>query len=112
MEELIPIIFFLILGAVVITFIYYRSQERQMMIEKGMSYQEMIDFLKSKRDGNLMLKIGTVVLFFGFGLGMGLMLQSFTGDEFYVPFFMITLTGLGFIVAHILSKKYSDQNDK
>ena len=48
-EFFIPIVLFLVAGAVFISWIYYRSKEKQMMIEKGMSYEQMVEFLKLKR---------------------------------------------------------------
>ncbi len=74
----IPIIFIIITGLVIVTWVYFRSKEKQMMIEKGMSYEQMIEFLKSKRSPYTMLKIGIVLVFFGFGLGIGLLIEEAT----------------------------------
>ena len=44
MEEVvavfIPIVMFLVIGLIWVTFIYYRSRERQMLIDKGLSAEE------------------------------------------------------------------------
>jgi uncharacterized membrane protein len=53
-----------------------------------------------------MLKTGIVVFFFGLGLGGGSLLNEMTGYEEWIAFLIFTMTGLGFIVAYFLSKKY------
>ncbi len=108
MEELIPIILFLVLGLVVITWIYFRSKERQMIIEKGLSYEQMQEFFKSRRDKFLFFKIGIVTFFFGLGLGIGMLLQSYYENDAWVPFFIFTMTGIGFVVAFLWAKKLEE----
>jgi len=105
MEELIPIILFLVTGLVLITWIYFRSKERQMIIDKGMSYEQMQEFFKSRRDKYLFFKLGVVIFFFGVGLGIGLLLQSFYEVDAWVPFLIFTMTGIGFVVSFLWAKK-------
>ena len=40
---LIPIIGFLVIGVIVVTYLYLRFRERQLMFEKGISFQEMAE---------------------------------------------------------------------
>ena len=101
----IPIIFFLVVGAIMITWIYYRSRERTMLIEKGLSLDEIKALYYKKRDPYLMLKFGIVILFFGIGLGVGILLQNWTDEDAWVPLIMISMTGDGFIVAHTVTNK-------
>ena len=112
MEELIPIILFLVTGLVIITWIYFRSKEKQMIIDKGISYEQMQEFFKIRRDKYLFFKLGIVIFFFGLGLGVGLLLQSFYWDNIiqraWVPFMTITMTGIGFIVAFLWTKKLEE----
>ena len=68
-EFFIPIVLFIVAGAVFISWIYYRSKEKQMMIEKGMSYEQMVEFLKAKRNPYNVLKIGIVIAVSGIGIG-------------------------------------------
>ncbi len=109
-EVFIPIIMFLVIGVVLVSYIFFRSKEKQMMIEKGMSYEQMIEFLKTKRNPYTWLKLGIVVMFFGIGLGVGLLIQKYTYVEEWVPFLMITLTGVGFIVAYLAERKFEKEN--
>ena len=43
----IPIVMFLVIGLVLVTFFYFRSREKQLMIEKGLSYEQMMELLKA-----------------------------------------------------------------
>lgn len=103
----VPIIFFSV-GAVLIAYFYLRFRERSTIIERGLSTEQMLALYNKKRDPLLMLKIGVVVFFFGLGLGGGLLIQEMTGVEEWVPFLIFTMTGLGFIVAFFVSKKYQE----
>jgi uncharacterized membrane protein YkgB len=104
-EFFIPIIMFLVIGVIWVSFIYFKSKEKQLMIEKGLSYDQMMEFFKTKRDPYLMLKIGIVSLFFGIGLGVGLLIERFTFVDEWIPFLIISMTGLGFIVAFLVTRK-------
>lgn len=103
----VPIIFFSV-GAVLIAYFYLRYRERSTIIERGLSTEQMLALYNKKRDPLIMLKIGVVVFFFGLGLGGGLLIQEMTGVEEWVPFLIFTMTGLGFIVAFFVSKKYQE----
>jgi uncharacterized membrane protein len=108
----VPIIFFIVTGLVMVTFFYLRSKEKQMLIEKGLSSDEIKSFYNRKKsDPYILLKIGIVSIFFGIGLGFGLMLEENTTKDFWVPFLMFVSTGLGFVLANIfgiaMSKKES-----
>jgi hypothetical protein len=112
-EFLIPIVLFLVIGAVLVTWLYYRSKEKQMMIEKGMSYEQMLEFLKTKRNPFTILKIGIVVAVSGIGIGIG----SFIGENYAYDgwggisaLFIIVFIGLGFVAAFYATKKYEIDN--
>ena len=92
----IPIIMTLVIGAVLIIYFYLKSKEKQMLIEKGLSAEEIKKFFEEKRDGLWLMKIGIISIFFGLGLGIGMMLQDATTKEYWIPFFtkIFTLTGL------------------
>lgn len=104
-EFFIPIVMFLVIGVIWVSFIYFKSKEKQLMIEKGLSYEQMMEFFKTKRDPYLMLKIGIVTLFFGVGLGVGLLIERFTYVDEWIPFLIISMTGLGFVVAFLVTRK-------
>lgn len=107
----VPIVMFLVIGVIWVSFIYFRSKEKQLMIEKGLSYEQMIEFLKTKRDPYLMLKIGIVTLFFGVGLGVGLLIERFTYVDEWIPFLIISMTGLGFIVSFLVTRKLDNKTN-
>jgi len=103
----VPIIMFIVIGLVLITFLYLRSKEKQMLIEKGMSITEMKEFFTNKKrssDPYLLIKIGIIAVFFGIGLGLGLMLQEYSTYDFWVPFLLFVSTGLGFVAAGLIGK--------
>ncbi|MFA7289032.1 MAG: DUF6249 domain-containing protein [Melioribacteraceae bacterium] len=110
-EELVPIILFLVIGLVMIMFFYFRSKERSLMLEKGLTAEQMLEFYKTKPVPYLGLKFGIVTIFFGVGLGVGMLLETYTTDEFWIPFFLITLTGLGFVIAHFAVREL-EKKDK
>lgn len=102
---LIPIIMFLVIGIILVTFIYFRSRERQMLIDKGLDAQSIKEYFAHKRDPNRLIKIGLVILFFGLGLGLGLILNDVTSKEYWVPLLLFVFTGVGFIIANKYSIK-------
>ena len=100
----IPIIFFIVTGLVMVTFFYFRSREKQMLIEKGLSSEEIKTFYDKKKDPYTLMKIGIVCVFFSIGLGFGIMLQENTNQEFWVPFLLFVSTGIGFVLANLFGR--------
>ena len=107
----IPIVLFLVAGIVLVTHLYFRSKEKQMMIDKGLSYEQMMELLKVRVDSFFILKLGIVVVFFGLGLGLGFLFKGWTYDEEWMGFSIITMTGLGFIVAYFVARKIKNNNN-
>jgi uncharacterized membrane protein YkgB len=102
----IPIIMVVVVGLVFVTYFYYRSRERQMLIEKGLSGEEIKQFFEKKRDYFVLFKIGIIAIFFGVGLGLGLV----SGDEeIWVAPAIFVFTGLGFVVANLVGNKMRKQ---
>lgn len=104
----IPIVITLVAGLVIVTAIYLKSREKQMLIEKGLDAQSIKEFFEgknSKKDPYIWMKLGIICIGFGMGLGLGMYLQEATGMEFWVPFLLFTFTGIGFVVANISSRK-------
>jgi hypothetical protein len=102
----IPIVMVLVTGLVLVTYFYLRSRERQMLIDKGLSADSIKEFFESKKDPYRLLKIGVITVAFGISLGFGLYLQDVTDKDYWTPFSIFTITGLGFVVANILANKY------
>jgi len=101
----IPIVMFLVIGIVIVTFVYFRSRERQMLIEKGLSAEEMKLFFEQKRDPYMMMKIGIISIFFGLGLGIGMLSGDEATREVWMPMTIFVFTGIGFVVANVLGNK-------
>ena len=109
MEEVvavfIPIVMFLIIGLIAVTFIYYRSRERQMLIDKGLSTEDIKKFFEQRRDPFWLMKVGIICIFFGIGLGVGLMSGSQDTRELVTPTSIFIFTGIGFVIANIYGNK-------
>lgn len=104
----IPIISIIVVGLVLVTYFYFRSKEKQMMIEKGMSYEQMMEFMKSRKNPYTMLKIGIVLIFFGIGIGIAMAFDK-TDNEFMIPLSIFVFTGLGFVVSFYATKKLEEK---
>lgn len=102
----IPIIGIIATALVIVAAIYYKSREKQMLIEKGLSAEQIKEFFESKKDPNRLLKIGIIIFAFGLGLGLGIMLNDATSKDFWVPLLLFTFTGLGFIGSGFVARKY------
>jgi uncharacterized membrane protein len=101
----VPIIFFIVAGLVLVTFFYLRSKEKQMLIEKGLSSDEIKSFYDRKKiDPYILMKIGIISIFFGIGLGFGMMLKEYTTMDFWIPFLLFVSTGVGFVLANIVGR--------
>jgi purine-cytosine permease-like protein len=101
----IPIVGTLVIGIILVSYFFFRSRERQMLIEKGMDAQSIKEFFEGRKDPFRMLKIGIVTIGFGLGLGIGIMLNDSTHQDHWVPLFLFTITGVGFVAANIVSRK-------
>ena len=107
----IPIIMFLIIGLIAVTLIYYRSRERQMLIDKGLSAEDMKKFFEQKRDPFLLLKVGIICIFFGIGLGIGMMSGAEETREVVTPTSIFIFTGIGLVLANIYGNKLRQKFD-
>jgi cytochrome c biogenesis protein CcdA len=102
---LVPIFFFLVCGAVWITYIYFSSHEKQMMIDKGLSETQIIALFGKKKKSYLLFKLGIITLFTGLGIGLGFLFENLTGSEDWIPFFVVSFVGIGIIIAEIYGRK-------
>src|SRR3990172_10951075 len=101
----IPIVATLVIGIILVSYFFFRSRERQLLIEKGMDVQSIKDFFEGKKDPFRLLKIGIITIAFGLGLGFGIMMEVDYSGGYWVPLFLFTVTGIGFVVANIISRK-------
>jgi Na+/melibiose symporter-like transporter len=108
----IPIVMFLIIGLISVVFIYYKSKEKQLLIEKGLSAEDIKKFFESKRDPFLLLKIGFICILFGIGIGLGMILEDSTNKDYWVPLMLFVFTGAGFVIANLVGNKLRKNYDK
>jgi hypothetical protein len=101
----IPIIGTLVIGVILVSYFFFRSRERQLLIEKGMDAQSIKEFFENKKDPFRLLKIGIVTIFFGLGLGIGIMLNDMTSKDYWVPLFLFVSTGTGFVLANVFARR-------
>ncbi len=80
-----------------------------MLIEKGLSGEEIKQFFQKKKDYFILLKIGIVAIFFGVGLGFGMLSGDEAAREIWVAPSIFVFTGLGFVIANIMGNKMRKQ---
>lgn len=103
---MIPIILFLVTGAVIITALYLRSREREMILSKDYTADEIKSLLApgEKKKGALIVT-GILTLAFGLGMITGTLVKQATGVNDYIPFIMFTFVGAGLIVSYYVREK-------
>ena len=105
----IPIVMFLVIGLIVVTFFYYRSREKQMLIEKGLSAEDIKQFFQKQKDYFILTKIGIISIFFGIGLGLGFLSGDEAAREIWMAPSIFVFTGIGFVVANLVGNKMRKQ---
>ncbi len=106
----IPIISIIVTGLAFVTWVYFRSKEKQMIIERGLDVELVKTLFERKKSPYALLKIGIIVLFFGIGLGTGLLIEVYTGVEEWVPFLIFAGLGIGFILAFLIARKIGEKD--
>ena len=105
----IPIVMFLVIGVILVTFFYYRSREKQMLIEKGLSAEDIKQFFQKQKDYFILTKIGIISIFFGIGLGLGFLSGDEAAREIWMAPSIFVFTGIGFVVANLVGNKMRKQ---
>ena len=105
----IPIVMFLVIGLILVTFFYYRSREKQMLIEKGLSAEDIKQFFQKQKDYFILTKIGIISIFFGIGLGLGFLSGDEAAREIWMAPSIFVFTGIGFVVANLVGNKMRKQ---
>ncbi|MCX7876586.1 MAG: hypothetical protein N2321_10530 [Melioribacteraceae bacterium] len=120
----IPIIFIIVTGFVIVTIVYLKSREKQLMIEKGLSADQIAQLLSEKEHSNknrfILLKSGIVLIFLVlFGM-IGNMIDRayfyqwktfengtkyFSDEPVYAVWMAFLGLGIGAVVAHFASLK-------
>ena len=106
----IPIIITLVIGVILVVFFYLKSKEKQMLIEKGLSAEEIKKFFEERRDGLALMKIGIISICFGLGLGFGMMFEDWSSKDYWIPLMLFVGTGIGFVIANVLANKMKSKN--
>lgn len=127
----IPIIFVVVTGLVITLAIFFKSKEKQMMIEKGLSTEQMFELLhsreKERKNGYYLLKGGIIVVFLvAFGIIGNLIdrvyffgyrtwvdgTKYWDNEPVYSVWFTFLGLGIGAIVAHFAAKKVESKENK
>ena len=101
----------LISALVIAVYFYFRSRERQMMIEKGLTPEQISELFKAKRNPYTWLKLGIITICVGLGVGLGVLMEDAGWSEGFIPLFIITLTGAGFVAAFFVSRKFEKEDE-
>lgn len=102
----IPIIFILVTGLVIFTYIFFNSKERQLLIEKGYTPEELKTLYQSRRkSGSNLLKVGVISIIFGIGLGFAITMSEWYHLDALVPMSIFVSAGLGIVAAYYVGKR-------
>jgi len=99
---LIPIIFLLVAGLVLALLLYYNFRTKQLLVQKAGSLEDYKLLMESdsRRKPKGLLKTGIVFVFFGIGVGLGIMLEDKFDMDYMTPLSIFVMTGIGLILAH------------
>lgn len=101
----IPIVLFLVIGLVIITGVYFHSREKQMLIERGLSSDQIKQFYERKKNPYILTKLGIIAIFLGIAISLGIYLDENTGSDHWTVLSLFCITGLGLIVANFVGQK-------
>lgn len=123
----IPIIMFLVIGVVISLYFFFRSKDRQLIIEKGLSPEMIQNMFRYKWNPYLWLKVGVVTACGSLGILIGNYLmwafplhyreyesaRSYTEENPTMMVFSIFfMVGIGFILAFFLSRKMEREEEE
>ena len=80
-----------------------------MLIEKGLSAEEIKQFFQKQKDYFVLTKIGIICIFFGIGMGLGLLSGDEVARETWMPTSIFVFTGMGFVAANLIGNKLRKQ---
>ena len=111
-EVLVPLAFFVFLGAILITHISARHKERMSMVEKGMSSEDIkaLYARQINRDPLSSLKWGILLVLAGASVMLGHFLHSqYDMDEGAVAGLVILAVGVGLVLFYSIATKKMNQ---
>lgn len=108
----VPIIFFLVIGAIIIAYFYFRSREKQIMLNKGFNAEQIVEIYKSRKNSIVWIKLGVLSVFVAIGFAISAIIGGSMGykmehilDHVWTAIFVIMFSGLGFVAAYFIAKK-------
>lgn len=108
-EVLVPIVFFLTMGAVWGSFILTRHRERVNMIEKGLKAEEIKSLYERqtfKANPLFSLKWGIVLVCIGIAIMLGIWLrENYIFNDGIIPGMIATFGGLGLVLFYFIASK-------
>lgn len=125
----IPLITVLVVGIVIVTSIYLKSKEKQLMIEKGLTAEQIAELIaekeKSGRNRFLLLKSGIIIIFLVIGGIIGNIIdrafffhyEYFDGQKIYHddPVYGVWLAflglGIGAVIAHFVAMRIENKEN-
>ena len=80
-----------------------------MLIEKGLSAEDIKQFFQKQKDYFILTKIGIISIFFGIGLGLGFLPGDEATRDIWMAPSIFVFTGIGFVVANLVGNKMRKQ---
>ena len=112
MEELIPIIMFIVIGFVISFYLMTRSKERQTLIEKDINVDDLKRLYSKPFNRYNTAKWAFISLFGGIGIFIGIYIAEnlSRGEDGYIPASIAVSVGIGLL---LWQKIYGDKaNDE
>lgn len=110
-EAIVPFTFFMIIFGIVFTFLRTRSKERLALIEKGIDASLFYGDKKDKLT-YWTLRFGALMLGFGVGLFVGLLISDIYDDGTYIAPSIFIFSGLFWIAEFIVERKIIQKDSK
>ncbi len=102
-EVMIPIVMFMVIGAVIIAAITFRFLEKKKLLEKDLPADDLYNLMGVDRkipQSYWLAVSGTVMIFFAIGLGAAFWLDNLTSEDALSGMAICLFTGAGLIVSH------------
>ena len=98
MEQLIPIILFIVIGFVISFHLMTRHKERRLLINKDIGVDDLkrLFFRPSNRFNTA--RWAFILLFGGVGMFLGIWINEQTGEDGYIPAVIAVSIGLGLLL--------------
>ena len=112
---LVVVIPIFVIGTVTTVIQHLRSKERQLLINKGVPTEHLVELFKSNRSTNpyLMLKIGVIIAFFGFSILIGNIFDYwFDFGDAIIVFMVFMFFGLGMVAASLIGKRLEERDEE